>query len=71
MAGSIDKDYKDIFFELLNNCLKLFVSNLKISKSNILKLYGDEGVHKLVLDLVNINLNPILAEIFKRMRKYF
>lgn len=71
VAGTIEKDYKDIFFELVNNCLKLFVSNLKISKTNIFKLYGDDGVEKLVLDLINTNLNPILAEIFKRMRKYF
>lgn len=41
VAGSIEADYKDIFFELANNCLKLFVSNLKISKGNVFKLHGD------------------------------
>lgn len=70
-AGTLTADYSYIFFELVKNSLKAFVSNFKVFRGNVQRLHGDEGVHQLATSMLSRNLTPMLSEIFKRMKKYF
>lgn len=40
-AGTLAADYSYIFFELVKNSLKAFVSSYKVFRGNVQRLYGD------------------------------